>query len=192
MEFKDMLKYLREREHMSQRTLAKKIGVSPSAVGNYESGIRTPDFTIEEAIADLFNVSLDVLRGKCSAAAAAIPVYDTLPYDFPDRIPFAKGHEMVSNSEDINDYFGMIIKDDAMAPTICLNDLIIIHRQSTAKNGDIIVASVNRADCICRHFIKYKQNLVILRPDNRTYTEIDAGGTELKIFGRVTEIRRKL
>lgn len=68
----------------------------------------------------------------------------------------------------------------------------LTHRQSTAKNGDIIVASVNRADCICRHFIKYKQNLVILRPDNRTYAEIDAGGTELKIFGRVTEIRRKL
>ena len=63
-EFKDMLKYYREREGLSQREFAKIIGVSASSIGMYESGQRHPDFETEEAIADYFNVNLDTLRGK--------------------------------------------------------------------------------------------------------------------------------
>lgn len=62
-EFKDILKYLRKREDISQAELALRLGISPSAIGNYESGTRMPTTEIEEAIADYFNVSLDFLRG---------------------------------------------------------------------------------------------------------------------------------
>ena len=62
-EFKDVLKYLRECERISQAELALRLGISPSAIGNYESGTRQPTKDIEESIADYFNVSLDFLRG---------------------------------------------------------------------------------------------------------------------------------
>ena len=65
--FKDMLKYLRASHNISQAELAKAIGVSPSAIGMYETGEREPSFEIEENIADYFNVSLDTLRGKSTA-----------------------------------------------------------------------------------------------------------------------------
>lgn len=62
-EFKDILKYLRKREGISQAELALRLNISPSAIGNYESGTRMPTTEIEEALADYFNVSLDFLRG---------------------------------------------------------------------------------------------------------------------------------
>lgn len=62
-DFKDMLAYYRKRDNLSQRELAKKIGVSASTIGMYESGKRFPEREIEEALADLFNVSLNALRG---------------------------------------------------------------------------------------------------------------------------------
>lgn len=62
-EFKDMLKYLRKREGISQAELALRLGITPSAIGNYESGTRKPSYEIEDAIADYFNVSIDFLRG---------------------------------------------------------------------------------------------------------------------------------
>lgn len=62
-EFKDMLVYYRKRDGLSQRELAKALNVSASTVGMYESGRRFPEKEIEEAIADLFNVSLNELRG---------------------------------------------------------------------------------------------------------------------------------
>lgn len=63
-EFKDMLKYYRMRDGLSQSELAKKLGVSPSTISMYEIGQREPDFETEEAIADLFNTDLNTLRGR--------------------------------------------------------------------------------------------------------------------------------
>lgn len=61
--FKDMLKYYRLREGLSQSELAEKLGLSTSTIGMYESGKREPNFEIEEKIADLFNTDLNTLRG---------------------------------------------------------------------------------------------------------------------------------
>lgn len=63
-DFASMLKYLRERDGLSQRELAAKLGMSPSAIGMYESGKRQPKFEDEETIADYFNVDLNTLRGR--------------------------------------------------------------------------------------------------------------------------------
>ena len=63
-DFASMLKYLREREHLSQRELADKLNMSKSTISMYENGQRHPNFEDEEAIADFFNVDLNTLRGK--------------------------------------------------------------------------------------------------------------------------------
>lgn len=62
--FCEVLKYLRTSRGITQAEFAKAMGVSPSTIGMYETGEREPNFETEEKIADYFNVSLDVLRGK--------------------------------------------------------------------------------------------------------------------------------
>lgn len=62
--FKDMLKYLRARENLSQSELANKLGVAKSTISMYEVGKREPDFETLEEIADLFNVDMNFLLGK--------------------------------------------------------------------------------------------------------------------------------
>ena len=62
-QFKDMLKYFRQRGGLSQKDLSKIIGVSASTISMYEVGQREPDFEIEERLADFFNTDLDTLRG---------------------------------------------------------------------------------------------------------------------------------
>ena len=63
-EFKDMLKYFRMKEHLSQSELAEKLGIAPSTISMYEVGKREPDFETEERIADFFNTDLNTLRGR--------------------------------------------------------------------------------------------------------------------------------
>ena len=63
-EFKDMLKYFRMKENLSQSELAAKLGISASAVSMYEVGKREPDFETEEKIADFFQTDLNTLRGR--------------------------------------------------------------------------------------------------------------------------------
>ena len=72
-EFKDMLKYFRIREGLSQSELAEKLGMSASRISMYEVGKREPDFESEEKIADFFNTDLNTLRGRDSESKITDP-----------------------------------------------------------------------------------------------------------------------
>lgn len=62
--FNEVLINLRKSKGLTQKELAKKIGMTASAIGNYEQGTRMPDYETLEIIADFFNVPLDSLFGK--------------------------------------------------------------------------------------------------------------------------------
>lgn len=58
------LKDLRCKSGITQKALAKKIGVTYYAISNYERGISVPRIEIADDIADYFGVSLDWLTGR--------------------------------------------------------------------------------------------------------------------------------
>ncbi len=62
--FGERLKKLREKNGISQAELARKLGLSQGAVGNWESGKREPNFETSRRIADYFCVSVDFLLGR--------------------------------------------------------------------------------------------------------------------------------
>lgn len=64
MDFKDRLRELRKASNMTMQELADALGVSKALIGMYETGRRNPGYEMEEALADLFNVSIDFLRGS--------------------------------------------------------------------------------------------------------------------------------
>ena len=55
------IKELRKKNKMTQKELSIKLGVSPAAVGLWETNKRTPDFDMLTKISDIFNVPLDYL-----------------------------------------------------------------------------------------------------------------------------------
>ena len=58
------IKLLREELGLKQEDLAKKLSVSPSAIGMYERNLREPNNELILKIANFFNVSVDYLLGK--------------------------------------------------------------------------------------------------------------------------------
>lgn len=52
------LKRLREEKEMTQAELGKALEISPSAIGMYEQGRRTPDIPTLKKIASYFNLIL--------------------------------------------------------------------------------------------------------------------------------------
>lgn len=59
----ERLQEQRNKLHMSQREVAKVIGVSPSIVSNYESSERTPSTEKLIALSNLYRCSADYLLG---------------------------------------------------------------------------------------------------------------------------------
>lgn len=64
----DILKSLRKQSNMSQAELAKLLGISRSAVSNYENGIRRPNQDMLIKFARFFNVSTDYILGHSNPA----------------------------------------------------------------------------------------------------------------------------
>lgn len=64
--FSIRLKELRQKNNLSQKEFAKILQVSTGTVGNWEVGLREPDFNILIKIADIFNVSCDYLLDRFS------------------------------------------------------------------------------------------------------------------------------
>ena len=61
MDISKNLKILRMKNHMTQGELAKKLGISRSAVGNYENGTRTPDLETIQSICKIFDITYNTL-----------------------------------------------------------------------------------------------------------------------------------
>lgn len=55
------IKALRDLKGWSQEDLAERLGISRSAVGNYEQGTREPDYETLENLADTFNCTMSYL-----------------------------------------------------------------------------------------------------------------------------------
>ena len=72
--FANMFKYLRKREGLTQKELAKGLGVAESTISMYENGKREPEFEMMETIVDYFNVDMNFLLGVESTKKG--PVYD--------------------------------------------------------------------------------------------------------------------
>lgn len=62
--FCDRLRELRRKNGCTQSDLAKILGLSQSTIGNWEAGIRQPNFTTLKRLAKIFNVSVDYLLGR--------------------------------------------------------------------------------------------------------------------------------
>ena len=61
--FGDKLKRLRESREWSQAELARRSGVTKSAISTYELDMRTPSADVVRAFAKVFGVSADYLLG---------------------------------------------------------------------------------------------------------------------------------
>lgn len=201
-EFKDMLKYFRSREGLSQSELAKKLGVSTSTISMYEVGKREPDFETEEKIADFFNTDLNILRGRdtelsIAPGAVVIPVLGRVAAGIP-----LTAAEYIIDTEEISqamasdgEYFGLKVKGNSMEPKISDGDVVIVRKQSDADDGDIVIALVNGDDAVVKRLKKYTDGIALIS-NNPIYDPMYFSNSEIKekpveIIGKVKELRAK-
>lgn len=64
MTLQNELKYYRTKYNYSQSDIAKKIDITQQAYANYENGNRLPNIEILIKIADIYDISLDILTGR--------------------------------------------------------------------------------------------------------------------------------
>jgi repressor LexA len=95
----------------------------------------------------------------------------------------------------VNDDEAFLLKvqgESMIGAHICPGDQALVRRQSTAENGDIVVALLNDEATIKR--ILFKPDGIVLQPENPTMSPIEVrkGEKSFQILGKVVGLLRKL
>lgn len=86
------------------------------------------------------------------------------------------------------EYFALHVRGDSMINAgIFSGDLVVVHQQSTVRNGEIVVALIEDEATVKR--FSRKDGHVWLLPENEDYSPID--GAHASILGKVAAVVRR-
>lgn len=203
----ERIKQLREANSLTQEELAKRLETSKQTIYKYENQIITniPSDKIE-TLAKIFKVSPIYLMGwdekeeekpKAKVKGVKIPVLGRVAAGVPiEMIEDVLDYEEITEDMARHDkYFALKIQGDSMTPRIWNNDVVIVRQQDNAENGDIVIATINGDDAVCKRLQKYNDGiaLISLNPQYEPiyFKKDEVDEKPVRIIGKVVELRGK-
>ncbi len=163
---------------MTQEELATALGTTRTSIARYECRQRRIPSMLEVALAKLAEPAHVLMAGVVAAGTPIEPVLQSEVVDVPA--------DMIGQG----DNFALRVKGDSMRDEgILSGDVIIVHRQETARNGQTVVALLN-GEATIKTFYQ-KDGRIELRPENATMQPIVVTpDDELTIQGIVVGVIR--
>ena len=99
MNFPRTISLLRKEKSLSQRQVAKELGVSQAVLSHYENGLREPGLEFVARIADYYKVSTDFLLGRTMSREDYTITAEDLPDSSEDKDNVLRGSMMATISK---------------------------------------------------------------------------------------------
>lgn len=211
---------LRSSKKISREALGEKIGVSKTAIKNWEDGENSPKLEYVEALSSYFKVNFEWLsKGKGKPDDQLISVSSISNVDFiPQKIRKAPvlnwvqaGHpaDVFDNAYDEYEYFydegyglqvyWLYVRGDSMEPQFFEGDKILVDAERQANAGDFVIAMIDHESQAtfkrykpCGYDEKLGREYCQLVPLNEFYPIIDSRAVSINIVGVVVKHERKL
>ena len=153
------LKEIREELGLTQQQLAEALHTTRVSVARYEAGMRRIPGIVSVVLNQLRRKTAVPMAGLVAAGSPIEPVPQSELVDIPPSM-LRNGKTFALTVK------GESMKDDGILP----GDLVVVHKQGTAKNGQTVVALVN-GEATIKTYIK-KDAHIELRPANDTMQPI--------------------
>ena len=198
MEIGKNIRRFREQCDMTQAEVAKRLGVSPTAVSWWESGRTEPKIGTVEKLAELFGVEKsDVLglpKKPTTDHSQWVPVLGRVAAGIPlDMIEDVLDYEEIPDH--MGECFALRIQGDSMSPDIPNGSTVIVRKQDDVESGEIAIVAINGEDATCKRVIKHELGITLasLNPsfEPMVFSNHDIEEMPIRILGRVMEVRRR-
>lgn len=147
------LKHIREELGLTQQQLADALRTTRVSVARYEAGMRKIPGVVSVVLNQLRRKTAVPMAGLVAAGSPIEPVPQSELVDIPPSM--LRGGKTFALTVK-----GESMKDDGILP----GDLVVVHKQDTAKNGQIVVALVN-GEATIKTYVK-KDARIELHPAN--------------------------
>ncbi len=211
--FAQRLRFLIDDAGITQTELARKAGVSKSSISRYLKGDWEAKQDIVYAIAHSMGVNEAWLMGydvPMKQLSSTIPS-NAIPYECPTgmvpvlgSIPAGtpviadgciEGYEPIDRPHP-DEYYWLRVQGDSMVNArIFSGDLVLIHMQNYAENGQIVACRVNGDEATLKRY-REQDDCVMLIPENPDYeprivSKQDFAVGYAAVMGVVVESKRK-
>jgi repressor LexA len=176
------LRKARQALGLTQKQLAEKLGTIRLTITRYESGTRRIPSLVDVAINQLSNSTMIQMAG---IVAAGRPIEALVQSEIVE-VP----RSMLSQGP--GGHFALRVKGDSMRDEgILPGDLVIVHKQVLARNGQTVIALVNHEATIKKYY--RRGNRIELVPANSTMRPITVTERDdFRIEGVVVGVMRHL
>jgi SOS regulatory protein LexA len=186
------IKLIMKDKKITQKALAEQSGVPLQTLRKIFSGVTyAPRIDTVEAIEKALGINQPPISIPLTMGIGKglIPLVGQVVAGIPvESEEYLEGYVTIDYPNP-NEYFALRVEGDSMINArIYPNDILVVHKQNYADNGDIIVASLNGESTVKRY--KVFGDSVFLMPENTAYEPIPVTiSSNLYIFGKVVEIR---
>lgn len=183
--------------------LGKELDISDETIRSWRKGTKIPTVDKLMRLADYFNVSLDALMGKYVTTEQLI----TLPlvgavnagaFTIESEDDWQEFRDVSGNAlhgRKKNECVLLEVVGESMEPLVHKGELLIVHRQPYAVNGNIVIAyDADQGGYTVKRF-RQNGDTVTLEPANdkfKSYTYNNPSQQQLKIYGICLSAERSL
>ncbi len=191
MEINEIKKILKTRQ-ITYEKLSSISGVPIQTIQKVFAGItKHPRIDTMQAIEKALGINQPALlpQGAFDIGNKLIPVVGQVVAGVPVETSEYLESYITVDYPHPEEYFGLRVHGDSMiGARIYPKDILIVHKQNYAENGDIIVASINGESTVKRY--KTFGNNVFLMPENSKYEPIPITEKDnFIIFGKVVSMK---
>lgn len=200
----ERIKNRREELGLTQQQLADRLGYkSKSAINKIELGVndiaqkRIVDFAKALNTSIEYLLGMDKKNSEKKLQSVRIPVLGRIAAGIPLEMieDVVDWEEIDADTAKLGSIFALKVEGHSMEPRILDGDVVIIHQQEDAENGDVVIASVNGDDATCKRLRKFKDGIELV-PNNPAYAPMFFSNQEIvskpvRIIGKVIELRGK-
>lgn len=207
MTFGQMLKKLMEERNLKTSDLSHATGIPYSTLDSIiKRDTKHVKLEIAFKLASYFNSSLEEMVGSglvrqnpanVEHRAVRIPVfYEALGTKNDYAKENIRGYEMMPEELTVaGEYFGFVIRDNAMAPRMRPGDIALVHRQADVENAQLAAVCIGDEPACVRKLIKHPGGVTLIAFDPQleplSLTR-EKAASKLRILGKVVELRSKL
>lgn len=198
---------LRLRQTMAERgykqaDLVKATGFSDGQLSSWYNGKYRPNAEKTAKIAKALGVSASYLFGEDDVPAPKTKEAQT---EKPPKIhevsvlgkvaagvPISAQEDIIGSIWTDKECFALKVKGDSMSPRIMDGDIVLVKKQESAEDGDLVIAEID-GEATCK-VLKRSHGSVMLVPFNAAFAPFVYTGQEaedLRILGKVVESRHE-
>lgn len=199
----DNINVLMRDGNISNTELGNILGISDETIRSWRKGTKVPTVDKLLKLAEYFHVSIDELMGRSidTERTITLPLVGVIsagPFDILNEDQWSENRSVqvrLLAGRPKNNCVTMEVMGDSMAPYLLEGDILVVHRQPYAVNGNIIIAY----DPVLNGYTvkRYQQtgDSVTLVPYNSEYQVIkynNPNEQELNLYGVCVGLERKL